>query len=71
MVEAVEVAKAVKKPVKVIWTREDDMKGWWYRPMWYDRITGGLDANGNLVAWHHTIVGQSIMVGQPLRGRHD
>lgn len=68
VVEAVEVAKAVKKPVKVIWTRENDMKGWWYRPMWYDRIAGGLDANGNLVAWRQTIVGQSILVDTPFEG---
>jgi isoquinoline 1-oxidoreductase beta subunit len=65
VVIAVEVAKAVKKPVKVIWTREDDMTGGWYRPMWVDRISAGLDANGKLVAWHHTIVGQSIMIGTP------
>ena len=61
--EAVQVAKAVGRPVKVIWTREDDMQGGWYRPMWYDRITGGLDAEGKITAWHHTIVGQSIMAG--------
>ena len=65
------MAKAARKPVKVIWTREDDMKGGWYRPMWYDRIAGGLDADGNPVAWRHTIVGQSIMAGHTLRGRHD
>jgi isoquinoline 1-oxidoreductase subunit beta len=68
VVEAVEVAKAVKQPVKVIWTRENDMKGGWYRPMWYDRIIGGLDANGDLLAWHHTVVGQSIVVGSPFEG---
>jgi isoquinoline 1-oxidoreductase beta subunit len=65
VVGAVEVAKAVKKPVKVIWTREDDMKGGYYRPMWYDRIAAGLDGEGKLLAWRHTIVGQSIMVGTP------
>jgi len=53
----------VKKPVKVVWTREDDMRGGYYRPMWVDRISGGLDANGNPLAWKHTIVGQSIMAG--------
>jgi isoquinoline 1-oxidoreductase beta subunit len=63
VVEAVEVAKAAKKPVKVVWTREDDTRGGYYRPMWYDRITAGLDADGNPVAWAHTIVGQSIMAG--------
>ncbi|MEJ2716687.1 MAG: molybdopterin-dependent oxidoreductase [Deltaproteobacteria bacterium] len=65
VVEAVEVAKAVKQPVKVIWTRENDMKGGWYRPMWYDRILGGLDERGNLCAWHQTIVGQSVLIASP------
>ena len=66
--EAVRVAKVVKKPVKVIWTREDDIKGGYYRPFWYDRIAAGLDAKGNPVAWKHTIVGQSIIVGSPFEG---
>jgi isoquinoline 1-oxidoreductase subunit beta len=61
--EAAEVAKAIKKPVRVIWTREDDMTGGYYRPMWYDRLSAGLDAKGSLTAWRHTIVGQSIMEG--------
>jgi isoquinoline 1-oxidoreductase beta subunit len=65
VVQAVQVAKAVKKPVKVIWTREDDTKGGYYRPMWYDRISAGLDSSGNLFAWHHTIAGQSILTGTP------
>ncbi len=65
VVLAVEVAKAFKKPVKVVWTREDDMKGGYYRPMWYDRLAAGLDGNGKLVAWRHNIVGQSIMAGTP------
>src|SRR6202007_2534288 len=61
--EAVHVAKVAKAPVKVVWTREDDLKGGWYRPMWHDRFEAGLDANGEPVAWSHTIVGQSIMQG--------
>jgi isoquinoline 1-oxidoreductase beta subunit len=61
--EAAEVAKAAKAPVKVVWTREDDIRGGWYRPMWYDHFAAGLDASGNPVAWTHTIVGQSIMTG--------
>jgi isoquinoline 1-oxidoreductase subunit beta len=60
-----QVAKAAKVPVKVVWTREDDMQGGWYRPMWHDRFVAGLDAAGNPVAWTHTIVGQSIMAGTP------
>jgi isoquinoline 1-oxidoreductase beta subunit len=63
VVEAVQVAKVAKAPVKVVWTREDDMQGGWYRPMWHDRFAAGLDASGNPIAWTHTIVGQSIMAG--------
>lgn len=67
--EAVQVAKAIKKPVKVIRTREDDIKGGYYRPFWYDRIAAGLDEKGNLISWRHTIVGQSIIAGTPFEAR--
>ena len=63
VLEAVQVAKAARVPVKVVWTREDDIRGGYYRPMWYDRMVGGVDAAGNPVAWTHTIVGQSIFQG--------
>ena len=65
VVEAVQVAKAVGKPVKVIWTREDDIKGGYYRPMAYHRMKAALDPAGNLVAWKHTLVSQSIMKKSP------
>jgi isoquinoline 1-oxidoreductase beta subunit len=65
VVEAVHVAKIAKAPVKVVWTREDDLAGGWYRPVWHDRFAAGLDAQGNPVAWTHTIVGQSITEGTP------
>ncbi|NIA68650.1 xanthine dehydrogenase family protein molybdopterin-binding subunit [Pelagibius litoralis] len=65
--EAVSVAKAIdgRAPVKVIWTREDDIQGGRYRPMYFQRLRAGLDAEGNLVAWHHRIVGQSIIRNTP------
>jgi isoquinoline 1-oxidoreductase beta subunit len=63
--EAVHVARAAKAPVKTVWTREDDTQGGYYRPMWYDRISAGLDEQGGPVAWKHTIVGQSILAGTP------
>jgi isoquinoline 1-oxidoreductase beta subunit len=63
VVEAVYVAKIAKAPVKVVWTREDDLAGGWYRPKWHDRFAAGIDAEGYPVAWTHTIVGQSIMAG--------
>jgi isoquinoline 1-oxidoreductase beta subunit len=65
IVEAVHVAKVARAPVKVVWTREDDLAGGWYRPKWHDRFAAGLDAEGNPVAWTHTIVGQSIAAGTP------
>ena len=68
VVEAVQVAKVAKAPVKVVWTREDDLRGGWYRPMWHDRFEAGLDSSGNPVAWTHTIVGQSIMQGTLFEG---
>jgi len=66
--EAVHVAKVARAPVKVVWTREDDIRGGWYRPMWYDHFAAGLDASGNPVAWTHTIVGQSIFDGTMFAG---
>jgi isoquinoline 1-oxidoreductase beta subunit len=63
VVEAMHVAKIAKAPVKVVWTREDDLAGGWYRPMWHDRFVAGVDAAGNPIAWTHTIVGQSITAG--------
>jgi isoquinoline 1-oxidoreductase beta subunit len=70
IVEAVNVAKAYKTaghagPVKLIWSREDDIRGGYYRPSHVHRADIGLDADGNIVAWDHTIVGQSIMAGTP------
>jgi len=66
--EAAQVAKALKKPVKVIWTREDDIKGGYYRPMWSDKIAATLNSEGYPTAWRHTIVGQSILEGTPFQG---
>jgi isoquinoline 1-oxidoreductase subunit beta len=63
--EAVHVAKAAGAPVKVIWTREDDMHGGFYRPMYYHSLIGGVDAEGNPLVWSHHVVGQSIVAGTP------
>jgi isoquinoline 1-oxidoreductase subunit beta len=63
--EAVHVAKAAGVPVKVVWTREDDIRGGYYRPLFVHRIEAGLDAQGLPVAWRHTLVGQSILAGTP------
>ena len=63
--EAVQVAKAAGVPVKTVWSREDDVKGGYYRPMYLHKAKIGLDANGMPTVWEHTAVGQSIMVGTP------
>jgi isoquinoline 1-oxidoreductase beta subunit len=63
--EAVHVAKASGKPVKVVWTREDDIHGGYYRPSYVHRARIGLGADGMPVAWEHTIAGQSILAGTP------
>jgi len=66
IVEAVNVAKTWGKgPVKVIWSREDDIKGGYYRPSHVHSAKLGLDAQGNIVGWDHVIVGQSILAGTP------
>jgi isoquinoline 1-oxidoreductase subunit beta len=66
--EVVAVAKAVGKPVKMQWTREDDMRGGLYRPMYAHAIKAALDKDGALVAWRHHIVGQSIGRGTMFEG---
>ncbi len=63
--EAVHVAKAAGVPVKVVWTREDDLRGGYYRPMWAHRLVVGLGEDGFPAAWRQQIVGQSIMEGTP------
>jgi isoquinoline 1-oxidoreductase beta subunit len=70
VVEAVNVAKAMRQagieaPVKVIWSREDDIRGGYYRPMNMHRVRVGLDQSGMPVAWNHLVVGQSILKGTP------
>ncbi len=61
VVQAVKIAKQVQGPVKIIWTREEDIQHDMFRPYYYDRISAGLDTNGKPIAWNHRIVGSSIM----------
>jgi isoquinoline 1-oxidoreductase beta subunit len=60
VMEAAEVGKVVRKPVMVLWTREDDMQHDFYRPASYHRLEGAVDANGNLAAWKHFQTSTSI-----------
>jgi isoquinoline 1-oxidoreductase subunit beta len=66
IVEAVSIAKAHGAdgtPIKLQWTREDDIRGGMYRPMYFHKLEAGLNANNELIGWRHVIVGQSIMAG--------
>jgi isoquinoline 1-oxidoreductase beta subunit len=58
---AVEIAKQVDGPVKVVWTREEDIQHDMYRPMFVDRLTAGLDAAGRPIAWSNRFAGSSII----------
>ena len=55
------VAKQVPYPVKLIWTREEDMQHDYYRPYYYDRVSAGLDGQGKIVGWTHRVTGSSVM----------
>jgi isoquinoline 1-oxidoreductase beta subunit len=61
VVQAVLIAKQSKDPIKIVWSREEDIQHDMYRPYYYDRISAGLDPKGELIAWKHRIVGSSIM----------
>lgn len=70
VVEACQVAKAARTaglnaPVRTLWSREDDVKGGYYRPLHVHRAELGFDAQGNILGWDHVIVGQSILKGSP------
>jgi isoquinoline 1-oxidoreductase beta subunit len=68
VLEAANIAKALggSAPVKLVWLREDDMRGGYYRPAFHHTLEAALDAQGRLTAWRHRLVGQSIAAGTPL-----
>jgi isoquinoline 1-oxidoreductase beta subunit len=61
VVRAVEIGKQVDGPVKVMWTREEDITHDMYRPYWLDRISAGLDDKGRPVAWNNRYAGSSVV----------
>ena len=67
LAEAAQILKAstTNAPIHLVWMREDDMRGGYYRPMVYHRVRAGLDRDGNIVGWDHAIVGKSILIGSP------
>jgi isoquinoline 1-oxidoreductase subunit beta len=70
VMEAAAIAKAAgtRAPVKMVWTREEDTKGGFYRPAYVHALKAGLDAQGNIIAWQQRVVGQSVMGGGPMAG---
>lgn len=70
VVETAEIVKAIdgRAPVKLVRTREDDMRAGYYRPLFVHKLTGGLDIDGNPVAWRQRIVGQSILANTAFEG---
>lgn len=65
--EAAHIVKATggKVPVKLVWTREDDIQGGFYRPMFLHKVRAGIDSKGAITGWEHRIVGVSIATGTP------
>ena len=65
VVEAAQIAKelATGQAVKLVWSREDDMKAGYFRPMYFHSLKAALNEKGKLTAWQHTVVGQSILKG--------
>ena len=61
VIRAVEIAKHVEGPVKVVWTREEDIQHDLYRPYFFDRFSAGLDEKGKPIAWNHRFAGSSIL----------
>ena len=67
LLETAQIVKAIngRAPVKLVWSREDDMRGGFYRPIYLHRVRAAVDAKGMPVAWQQRIVGQSIIAGSP------
>jgi isoquinoline 1-oxidoreductase beta subunit len=61
VIRAVQIAQHVDGPVKVVWTREEDIQHDMYRPYWFDRLSAGLDEKGMPIAWNHRFAGSSVL----------
>ncbi|MGH8622404.1 MAG: molybdopterin cofactor-binding domain-containing protein, partial [Burkholderiales bacterium] len=61
IVDSVLMSKAAGRPVKVMWTREDDVHNGRFRPLYVNRVRAGLDASGKIVAWHHRVVCDEVL----------
>jgi isoquinoline 1-oxidoreductase beta subunit len=65
-VQAITISKAVGRPVKVIWSRAEDLQHDFYRPAFMARMAGGLDQDGKIISWNAKTVGSSVMIRPPL-----
>lgn len=67
VLEAAHIVKAIagRAPVKLVWLREDDMRGGYYRPLFHHALEAAIDGDGKLAGWRHRLVGQSILIGSP------
>lgn len=63
VVMACQIAKEIKRPVKMVYSREDDMRGGFYRPMTFHKVELGFDNKNKFLAWNHHIVGQTVIGG--------
>lgn len=61
LVQTILIAKNFDRPVKLVWTREEDIQHDVYRPYYYDKVSAGVDKNGKIVAWSHRLVGSSVV----------
>ena len=70
VLEAAAIVKAIKgkAPVKLVWMREDDTRGGYYRPAFHHTLEAAIDGSGRLTGWRHRLVGQSILAGSPFAG---
>ena len=65
---ALKASPAPDRPLKTLWTREDDIQGGYYRPMFAHRVQAGVDADGMIHSWRHDVAGKSILIGTPFEG---
>lgn len=68
VIEAVTLAKASGKFIKLVWSREDDISGGYYRPSYLHHVVIGMDSSGFPIAWQHRVVGQSVFSNTPFGG---
>jgi isoquinoline 1-oxidoreductase subunit beta len=68
IVDSALMSKAAGRPVKVMWTREDDVHAGRFRPLYVNRIRAGLDPSGRIVAWHHRVASDRVLAfADPVR----